>query len=101
MLKTLSNIVSIICNNYVGCSFQDNTINKIITELNTNIFPDNFAEFENISTLEDIDMLLIRFCIKYKGKQYDITEFENVYLRHQRKEKLKNINKIRRYNEYI
>lgn len=98
MLKTFSNTISDICNKYVGYSLRDNTINKIITELNINIFPDNFAEFENISTLEDIDMLLIRFCIKYKGKQYDILGFENIYLRHQRKEKLKKINKVRYEN---
>lgn len=91
-------MVSDVCNKYIGDSFQDDTINKIITDLNNVIFPDKFAEFENISTFEDIDKLLIRFCIKYKGKQYEPTNFEIIYLRHQRKEKLKNINKIR-YND--
>lgn len=95
ILKTLSNITSDVCNKYVGNFLCDNTINNIITDLNNVIFPDNFAEFENITTKEDISILLIRFCIKYKGKQYDVSEFENIYLRHQRKEKLKYINKIR------
>lgn len=98
MLKTFSNTVSDICNKYIGCALHDDTINKIITDLNNIVFPDNFAEFENKSTPEDIDKLCIILCIKYKGQQYDILGFENIYLRHQRKEKLKKINKVRYEN---
>lgn len=86
------NAIYDICNKYIGNYLCDNTINDIIIDLNNKIFSDNFAEFENISTLEDYDKLSIRFCIKYKGNQYDIAEFENIYLKHQRKEKLKNVN---------
>jgi hypothetical protein len=95
MLKTLSDITSDVCSKYVGNSLRNDTINNIITDLNNNIFPDNFAEFENISTLEDLSILFIRFCIKYKGKQYDISEFEKIYLRHIRDIKLKKINNVR------
>jgi hypothetical protein len=95
ILKTLSDVTSDVCSKYVGNSLREDTINKIITDLNNVIFPDNFAEFENIFTSEDIYKSFIKFCIKYKGKQYDISEFEHIYLRHIRNIKLKRIKNVR------
>ncbi|MBN1214198.1 MAG: hypothetical protein JXA99_02025 [Candidatus Lokiarchaeota archaeon] len=59
------------------CGFAINRI-KIISELNSKIFPCNDAKFIDITEPIGNGFHVL---IKYNGDIYDITEFEDIYLK--------------------
>lgn len=66
----------------------------IVDNLNRVFFSDGIATFVDKTSDEDVYNGSISIMIEYKGKLYNLLEFEDMYLKLNRKRKLLKLNKI-------
>jgi hypothetical protein len=81
-----------ILDNYTWAMINPGNRRNIVNFLNNKFFSDNIAEFIDITTDLDIDMLSIGLEVKYKNISYKLSEFDNYYKRIERFRKLNRIN---------
>jgi len=82
------NIANFVINNFLFQMNSQTNRNRIIFDLNRIFFPDNIAEFVDVSSAEDIHRGQISIMILYKGVMYNILAFEEKYLKIERMRKL-------------
>ncbi len=84
-------VFKVILDNYTWAMINPGNRRNIVNFLNNKFFPDNIAEFIDVTTDLDIDMNSIGVEVKYKNIQYNLTEFDRYYKRIERIQKLNKI----------
>ena len=90
-MKFKNSVEKEILNNYTWAMINPGNRRNIVNFLNNNFFPDNIAEFIDVTGDLDIDMNSIGLEVKYKKISYKLSEFDNHY---KMIERLKKLNKI-------
>jgi len=85
-------VFKVILDNFRWQMINPGNRRNIVVFLNNKFFPDNIAEFVDITTDLDIDMNSICVSVKYKNNEYKLSEFDNYYKRIERAQKLRRIN---------
>jgi hypothetical protein len=87
----------VVFDNFLWTILDQENRRNIVNFLNNEFFPDNIAKFIDISSVQDIDINLIKLEVIYRNIKYNLIEFENHYLKIERYKKLKRINEYSRY----
>lgn len=87
----------VVFDNFLWAILDQENRRNIVNFLNNEFFPDNIAKFIDISSVQDIDMKLIKLEVIYRNIQYNLVQFENHYIKIERNRKLKRINEYSRY----
>ena len=85
-------VFKVILDNFRWQMINPGNRRNIVVFLNNKFFPDNIAEFVDITTDLDIYMNSICVSVKYKNNEYKLSEFDNYYKRIERTQKLRRIN---------
>lgn len=93
-MKTIQDKISEIFDKYIGQINTPLIRKKIFEELNFEIFSKINAKIIDLRP-DNLDGIIYSQILYNNNKIYDLNEFENIYLRAIRKEKLKKINKVR------